>query len=61
MLGALFFFLSGSDNQLHVRISDLGEPLTKEPSFHQFDVHGNAFGLMAAHPQPFISMHHLMK
>lgn len=28
--------------------------------FLQFDVHGNAFGLLAAHPtSPFISMHHL--
>ena len=37
-------------------ISELGIPLTKEPEFHQFNVHGNAFGLMAAHPlAPFIS------
>eukprot|EP00250_Pteridium_aquilinum_P008811 c18226_g1_i1 orf=963-2597(+) len=53
-------FLFGSDDRLHACISELGVPLTKEPGFHQFDVHGNAFGLMAAHPiAPFISMHHL--
>lgn len=53
-------FLFGSDDRLHACISELGIPLTKEPGFHQFDIHGNAFGLLAAHPiVPFISMHHL--
>lgn len=53
-------FLFGSDDRLHACISELGVPLTKEPGFHQFDIHGNAFGLLAAHPiAPFISMHHL--
>lgn len=53
-------FLFGSDDRLHACISELGVPLTKESGFHQFDVHGNVFGLMAAHPiAPFISMHHL--
>ena len=42
---------------LHLWI--LGVPLTKEPRFHQFYVHGgNGFGLMATHPiAPFVSMH----
>lgn len=53
-------FLFGSDDRLHACITELGIPLTKEPGFHQFDVHGNTFGLLAAHPiAPFISMHHL--
>lgn len=53
-------FLFGSDDRLHACITELGVPLTREPGFHQFDVHGNAFGLLAAHPiTPFISMHHL--
>eukprot|EP00250_Pteridium_aquilinum_P022244 c25332_g1_i1 orf=146-1666(+) len=53
-------FLFGSDDRLHACISEVGVPLTKEPGFHQFDIHGNAFGLLAAHPiAPFISMHHL--
>ena len=47
-------------NNLYACISDLGVPLTKELGFHEFDVHGNAFGLMATHPvAPFISIHHL--
>lgn len=53
-------FLFGSDDRLHACITELGVPLTREPGFHQFDVHGNAFGLLAGHPiSPFISMHHL--
>lgn len=53
-------FLFGSDDRLHACITELGVPLTKETGFHQFDVHGNAFGLLAAHPiAPFLSMHHL--
>lgn len=53
-------FLFGSDDRLHACITELGVPLTREPGFHQFDVHGNPFGLLAAHPiTPFISMHHL--
>ncbi|MCO5605130.1 hypothetical protein L7F22_059310 [Adiantum nelumboides] len=53
-------FLFGSDDRLHACITELGVPLTREPGFHQFDVHGNSLGLLAAHPiTPFISMHHL--
>lgn len=53
-------FLFGSDDRLHACISELGVPLTKELGFHQFDIHGNAFGMLAAHPiVPFISIHHL--
>lgn len=53
-------YLFGSDDRLHACITELGVPLTREPGFHQFDVHGNPFGLLAAHPiTPFISMHHL--
>lgn len=52
--------LFGSDDRLHACISELGIPLTREPGFHQWDVRGNAFGLLAAHPvAPFVSMHHL--
>ena len=55
-------FLSGNDDQLCACICNLGVPLAKEPRFHRFDVHGNAFGLMATHLiTPFISMHHLDK
>eukprot|EP00249_Psilotum_nudum_P012442 c23787_g1_i1 orf=147-1688(+) len=52
--------LFGSDDRLHACITELGVPLTREPGFHQFDVHGNTFGLLATHPiAPFVSMHHL--
>ncbi|KAH7315807.1 hypothetical protein KP509_21G066600 [Ceratopteris richardii] len=52
--------LIGSDDRLHACITELGVPLTKEIGFHQFDVHGNIFGLLSAHPiAPFISIHHL--
>jgi hypothetical protein len=37
-------------------MSELGIPLTKEPIFHQYDVYGNLFGLMEAHPlTPMVS------
>lgn len=52
--------LVGSDDRLHACITELGVPLTKEPGFHQFDIFGNAHGLLASHPlTPFISIHHL--
>lgn len=52
--------LFGSDDRLHACMAELGVPLTKEPGFHQYDIRGNAFGLMAAHPVvPAISLHHL--
>ncbi|CAM6111120.1 unnamed protein product [Calypogeia fissa] len=52
--------LFGSDDRLQACILELGVPLTKEIGFHQFDVVGNAFGILAAHPvAPFLSMHHL--
>lgn len=52
--------LFGSDDRLHACITELGVPLTRELGFHQFDVFGNARGLLASHPvTPFLSMHHL--
>ncbi|KAJ7566420.1 hypothetical protein O6H91_02G102300 [Diphasiastrum complanatum] len=52
--------LAGSDERLQACISELGVPLTREPGFHQCDIFGNAFGLLAAHPVvPFVSMHHV--
>ncbi|KAH9298188.1 hypothetical protein KI387_029870, partial [Taxus chinensis] len=52
--------LFGSDDRLHACISEIGVPLTIEPGFHQWDIRGNAFGLLAAHPiAPFVSMHHV--
>lgn len=52
--------LYGSDDRIQACMSELGVPLTKEPGFHQYDVYGNLFGLLAAHPlTPMVSLHHL--
>lgn len=54
--------LYGSDQRVQACLAELGVPLTKEPGFHQFDLHGNLFGLLAAHPiAPLVSLHHLDK
>ncbi|EEF43502.1 uncharacterized protein LOC8278497 [Ricinus communis] len=52
--------LYGSDDRLHACISELGIPLTREQGFHQWDVRGNAHGLLSSHPiAPFVSIHHI--
>ncbi|XP_065859334.1 uncharacterized protein [Euphorbia lathyris] len=52
--------LYGSDDRIQACMAELGVPLTREAGFHQFDVYGNAFGLLAAHPvAPIVSLHHI--
>ncbi|BFG31771.1 hypothetical protein CerSpe_180460 [Prunus speciosa] len=52
--------LYGSDDRMQACMAELGVPLTKELGFHQYDVYGNLFGLLAAHPvAPLVTMHHL--
>ncbi|XP_077247454.1 beta-1,3-n-acetylglucosaminyltransferase radical fringe protein, putative (DUF604) [Tasmannia lanceolata] len=52
--------LYGSDDRLHACISELGVPLSREYGFHQWDIRGNAHGLLSAHPiAPFVSIHHV--
>ncbi|KAI3871385.1 hypothetical protein MKW98_024554 [Papaver atlanticum] len=52
--------LYGSDDRMQACMSELGVPLTKELGFHQYDVYGNLFGLLAAHPvTPLVTLHHL--
>uniref|UniRef100_A0A7C9DT44 Uncharacterized protein n=1 Tax=Opuntia streptacantha TaxID=393608 RepID=A0A7C9DT44_OPUST len=52
--------LYGSDDRMQACMAELGVPLTKELGFHQYDVYGNLFGLLSAHPvTPFVSLHHL--
>ncbi|VVB02543.1 unnamed protein product [Arabis nemorensis] len=52
--------LYGSDQKIEACISEIGVPLTKELGFHQVDVRGNPYGLLAAHPvTPLVSLHHL--
>ncbi|GAA0184789.1 glycosyltransferase [Lithospermum erythrorhizon] len=52
--------LYGSDDRMQACMAELGVPLTREVGFHQYDVYGNLFGLLAAHPvAPLVSLHHL--
>ncbi|KAF9603748.1 hypothetical protein IFM89_037834 [Coptis chinensis] len=52
--------LYGSDDRLHACIAELGVPLTREHGFHQWDIRGNAHGLLSTHPiAPFVSIHHI--
>ncbi|WOG91694.1 hypothetical protein DCAR_0310944 [Daucus carota subsp. sativus] len=52
--------LYGSDARITSCLAELGVTLTKEPGFHQVDMRGDLFGLLAAHPvAPLISLHHL--
>ncbi|MED6113864.1 hypothetical protein PIB30_074823 [Stylosanthes scabra] len=54
-----YHHLYGSDSRVYSCISELGISLTHEPGFHQVDLRGNIFGLLAAHPlTPLISLHH---
>ncbi|XP_004487371.1 uncharacterized protein [Cicer arietinum] len=51
--------LYGSDARVFSCITELGVGLTYEPGFHQVDLRGNIFGLLAAHPlSPLLSLHH---
>ncbi|XP_009595643.1 uncharacterized protein [Nicotiana tomentosiformis] len=52
--------LYGSDDRMQACMAELGVPLTKEIGFHQYDVYGNLFGLLASHPiAPLVTLHHL--
>ncbi|CAJ1800476.1 unnamed protein product [Sphenostylis stenocarpa] len=50
----------GSDQKIQSCISEIGVQVTKEPGFHQVDIHGSPYGLLASHPVvPLVSLHHL--
>ncbi|OIW15718.1 hypothetical protein TanjilG_04253 [Lupinus angustifolius] len=52
--------LYGSDARTYSCITELGVELTQEPGFHQVDMLGNIFGLLATHPiSPLLSLHHV--
>ncbi|AEC09440.1 glycosyltransferase (DUF604) [Arabidopsis thaliana] len=52
--------LYGSDQKIEACLSEIGVPLTKELGFHQVDIRGNPYGLLAAHPvAPLVTLHHL--
>ncbi|KAJ9160155.1 hypothetical protein P3X46_025585 [Hevea brasiliensis] len=55
-----YYYFYGSDQRIWACISEIGVPLTREQGFHQFDIRGSAYGLLAAHPiAPLVSLHHL--
>ncbi|XP_027173242.1 uncharacterized protein LOC113772944 [Coffea eugenioides] len=50
----------GSDQKIGGCMSEIGVPITRELGFHQLDIRGNPYGLLAAHPlAPLVSLHHL--
>ncbi|KAI3846734.1 hypothetical protein MKW92_031716 [Papaver armeniacum] len=52
--------LYGSDARIYSCLAELGVALTHELGFHQIDMRGDLFGLLASHPlAPLISLHHL--
>ncbi|XP_022763967.1 uncharacterized protein LOC111309236 [Durio zibethinus] len=52
--------LYGSDARIWSCLAELGVSLTHESGFHQVDMRGNFFGMLAAHPlSPLLSLHHL--
>ncbi|KGN45740.2 uncharacterized protein LOC105435737 [Cucumis sativus] len=55
-----YSFFYGSDQRVWACIAELGVPLTTERGFHQFDIRGHPYGILAAHPlAPLVSLHHL--
>ncbi|WCJ19665.1 hypothetical protein M5689_001948 [Euphorbia peplus] len=55
-----YYYFWGSDQRIWACVDEIGVPLTLEPGFHQLDIRGNPYGLLAAHPiAPLISLHHL--
>ncbi|XP_043700833.1 uncharacterized protein LOC122651493 [Telopea speciosissima] len=50
----------GSDQRIQACLTEIGVPVTKELGFHQVDIRGDPYGLLAAHPvAPLVSLHHL--
>ncbi|GAB4831836.1 hypothetical protein Ancab_005850 [Ancistrocladus abbreviatus] len=50
----------GSDEKISACVAEVGVPLTRESGFHQLDINGDPYGLLAAHPTtPLVSLHHL--
>ncbi|MCL7049199.1 hypothetical protein MKW94_023734 [Papaver nudicaule] len=52
--------LYGSDARIYSCLAELGVGLTRELGFHQIDLRGDLFGILASHPlAPLVSLHHL--
>ncbi|CAA0809439.1 Protein of unknown function (DUF604 [Striga hermonthica] len=55
-----YHYFYGSDQRVWACVGELGVELSRESGFHQIDIRGNPFGLLAAHPlAPLVSLHHL--
>ncbi|KAL3523853.1 hypothetical protein ACH5RR_016687 [Cinchona calisaya] len=55
-----YYNFYGSDQRVWACVKELGVSLTRERGFHQIDIRGDLFGLLAAHPMvPLVSLHHL--
>ncbi|XP_057750726.1 uncharacterized protein LOC130969138 isoform X1 [Arachis stenosperma] len=55
-----YFYFYGSDQRVWACVHEVGVPLTREGGFHQLDIRGDAYGLLAAHPMaPLVTLHHL--
>ncbi|KAE7996733.1 hypothetical protein FH972_001429 [Carpinus fangiana] len=55
-----YYKFYGSDQRVWACVSEIGVPLTRLRGFHQFDIRGDPYGILAAHPQtPLLSLHHL--
>ncbi|KAE9598778.1 hypothetical protein Lalb_Chr15g0084581 [Lupinus albus] len=55
-----YFYFYGSDQRIWACVNEIGVPLTHEKGFHQLDIKGDPYGLLAAHPMaPLVSLHHI--
>ncbi|KAL2230286.1 uncharacterized protein LOC105171936 [Sesamum indicum] len=55
-----YHYFYGSDQRVWACVGELGVGLSRELGFHQIDIRGDPFGLLAAHPlAPLVSLHHL--
>ncbi|KAH7537153.1 hypothetical protein FEM48_Zijuj03G0061700 [Ziziphus jujuba var. spinosa] len=55
-----YYRFYGSDQRIWACINEIGVPLTQQDGFHQLDIRGDPYGLLAAHPlAPLVSLHHL--
>lgn len=55
-----YYRFYGSDQRIWACVSEIGVSLTTERGFHQMDIRGDPYGLLAAHPvAPLVSLHHI--
>lgn len=55
-----YYTFYGSDQKIAACMNEIGVSLTRERGFHQFDIRGDAYGILAAHPvAPLVSLHHI--